>query len=99
MELAEKTWVTDIELFLTGIGVWIVLKKQGQHQLQKENDSFIIDYIFEDFDQSPSQQLNICRVLLDITAPDGIQLDRNILKEKSNEAFHSILKWPQQRYF
>ena len=48
MDWAEETWVTDLKLFLTGIGAGIVMKKQWQQQIQRENNSFIMDYILED---------------------------------------------------
>ena len=87
----EETLVTDVKVFLTGIGADIVLKSQWQQQIQRENDSFLMDHITEECDKKLSQQLNRCRVFLqalivsDITTSDGKQLDRNNLKRKKKQ--------------
>ena len=86
LEWAEKTLVTDVKLFLSGIGTGVVLKSQWHQKIQQEHDSFIMDYIPDECDKKLSQQINRCRVFLraltlsDITTPDGKQLDRNYIE-------------------
>ena len=77
LEWVEETWVTDVKLFLLGIGAGIVLKFQWHQKIQREHDSFLMDYILDECDKKLSQQTNRCRVFLqvltvaDITTPDG----------------------------
>ena len=103
MEWVEETWVTDVKLFLSGIGAGIVLKSQWHQKIQQEHDSFLTDYIPDECDKKLSQQINRCRLFLqvltvaNITTPDGKQLDRNYLNGKRNEAYSSVLTWPHQR--
>jgi len=103
LEWVEETWVTDVKLFLLGIAAGILLKSQWHQQIQREHDSFLMDYIPEECDKKTSQQINRCRVFLqaltvaDITTSDGKQIDRSYLNGKINEAYSSVLTCPHKR--
>ena len=45
LEWVEETWVTDVKLFLSGIGAGIVLKSQWHQQIQRDHGSFLMDYV------------------------------------------------------
>ena len=102
LEWVEETWVTDVKLFLPGVGAGIVLKSQWHQKIQRDHDSFLMDHLPEDCDKKVSQQINRCRVLLqvltvaDITTSDGTQIDQHFLNGKRSEVYWSILTWPHQ---
>ena len=76
---------------------------QWQPRIQRIYDTFIMEHIPEGCQAKEATQINRCRMylraltVLDITTPDGKELDRGVLRGIRNISFVSVYNWSRQK--
>jgi hypothetical protein len=79
----ESKWIASIRVYLASIRAGLQLDRPGLPALQRQGDSFIMDYVLDSkkFTRGEIRRINYCRLYLqaitiaDLASPDGEVLD------------------------
>ena len=102
IQWTEPTWCSDVKKFLHSIGAGLHFTTIQTPEVQRINDTYIMDHIQEHITPADMELFNNCRLFLkamtlaDIVTPDGSSLDKNALCGRKNTAYRSIQTWPEQ---